>query len=103
MRCEAAVSVAALPSTTTAPPAISDLRSRLWLTELATRSKDGRLGVVAEHLLQRLDDLALRGVRARARQQRLHQVALDLRRVLAQRRQRGLDGRAVALGARALQ
>ena len=65
--------------------------------------EDGGLGVVAEDLLQRLDDLALAGVRAGAREQRLHQVALGVRGVLAQLGERALDRGAVALGARALQ
>src|SRR5580692_722060 len=54
-----------------------------------------RLGVVAEHLLQRLDDLALGGVRAGAGEQRVHQVAIRVGGVLAQRCQRALDRGAV--------
>src|SRR3712207_885284 len=40
--------------------------------------EDGRLGVGAEHLLQRQHDLALARMRAGAVEQRLHQVRLAL-------------------------
>src|SRR6476469_6328112 len=98
IRREAIAIVAALPIATRAPPTTSALRSRWFLT-----LEDGSLCVVAEHLLQGLDDLALRRVRAGAGEQRLHQVALLVRGVRAQGGQRCLDGRAVAPGARGLQ
>ena len=81
----------------------SHLLTRRPPNKCNVRLKDGRLGVVAEDLLQGLHDLALGGVRARACDQRLHEVAVGVRGVFAQRRQRGLDGGAVAGGARGVQ
>src|SRR5690242_20242725 len=46
------------------------------LPDLADGSEDGRLGVGAEDALERLDDLALRRVRAGAVEQRLHEVGV---------------------------
>src|ERR1700681_3613028 len=52
--------------------------------------EDGGLGVVAEHLLQRLPYLALGGMRAGTVEQRVHQVAVLLRRGSPKRRQGAL-------------
>ena len=65
-------------------------------------SKHRRLGVIPEHLLQRLDDLALRGAGAGAGEQRLHQVAIGLCGGLAQDGEGTLHLGAVARGARGL-
>src|SRR5205807_3902461 len=67
------------------------------------RSEDRRLGVAPEDLLQRLHDLALRGVGAGAGEQRLHEVALLVGGVLAQGGERGLHGGGVAAGAHGVQ
>src|SRR3954447_799021 len=60
------------------------------------RSEDRRLAVVAPHILQRRDDLALRAVRARRVEQVRHEVLAITRRGLAQPRKLALDARAVA-------
>src|SRR5215216_1770959 len=60
------------------------------------RLEDGRLGVGAEDFLQRPHDLALGGVYARAVEEVRHQVVVVLRGRRLQRRERPLDGGAVA-------
>ena len=58
--------------------------------------KTGRLGVGAQDLLERLDDLAFGGVRAGAVEERGHQVASSVRPRLAQLAERLLDRGGVA-------
>ena len=57
------------------------------------------LGVGAEHVLQRVDDLTFAGVNPRGVQEVRHQVLGLVGRGLLQRRQRALDLGAFALGA----
>src|ERR1035437_5389497 len=79
----------------TAPP---EHRRRQVL--YASTLKYGGLQIVPEDLLQRLHDLALGRARAGAVQQRVHQVAIGMRRRLAQRCKRALHLGSLAARAR---
>src|SRR5919204_2549703 len=79
----------------TGRPAPQCVASPPWL-------EDRRFGVGAEHGLERLDDLAFGGVGARRVQERGHQVGVA-GGLLAQGRQRALDGRRVPAGASGLE